>query len=58
MNITLLSRARRHFINEMTPVHTSRHNMRQWVRSIRMLSNTWKLAKPAPQTVLAKQARR
>ena len=46
MNITLLTRARKHFVHDLAPTHTSRHNMRQWVRSVRLLGDKWLIAKP------------
>ena len=46
MNVTLLKRARRHFVHGMTPRHTARHNMRAWVKSIRMLGDKWLIARP------------
>ena len=46
MNIRFLVRARRLFVNDMTPTHTSRHNIRAWVASVRYLGNSWLLAQP------------
>ena len=46
MNTTLLRRVRRHFIHDMAPSHTARHNMRAWVRSVRLLGDKWLFAKP------------
>lgn len=44
MNVTRLRQARRLFYVEDVPRRTARHNMRQWVRSIRHLGNRWLLA--------------
>lgn len=46
MNTTMLRRARRHFCHSMAPASVQRHNMRAWVRSIRMLGDRWLFAKP------------
>ena len=45
MNITLLRRARLHFVHDMAPVRTQRHNMRQWAKSLRFLGDKHILAK-------------
>jgi len=42
MNIIYLRRVRRLFTNDLTPVKTQRHNMRQWVKSVRMLGSKWR----------------
>lgn len=44
MNVTLLSRVRRHF--NCGNARIDRHNRLAWVRSIRMLGDKWVLAKP------------
>lgn len=44
MNTRFLIRARQLFINDMTPLHTQRHNIRAWVASVRYLGNKWLLA--------------
>lgn len=44
MQTKMLVLARKHFCRDYIPVSTQRHNMRQWVRSIRMLGNSWVLA--------------
>ena len=44
MNTRMLSLARRHFCHAGAPVSTQRHNIRQWVRSLRMLGDKWLLA--------------
>lgn len=41
MNTTRLKQARRLFTNDLTPRHTIRHNMRQWVRAVRRLGGNW-----------------
>lgn len=46
MNTVMLRRARRHFQHAMAPVSVQRHNMRAWVRSIRLLGDKWLYAKP------------
>lgn len=38
MNTVRLTQARRLFCNDLAPIHTQRHNMRAWVRSVRDLS--------------------
>jgi len=44
MNTRMLSLARRHFCHAAAPISTQRHNIRQWVRSLRMLGDKWLLA--------------
>jgi hypothetical protein len=46
MNTVMLSRARRNFCHANAPVSTQRHNIRQWVRSLRFLGDKWLLATP------------
>jgi hypothetical protein len=46
MNTSMLKRVRLLFVNDLTPAHTQRHNMRQWIASIRMLGDKWLLAHP------------
>ena len=41
MNTNLLRRARSHFVHDMAPRDLQRKNMRNWVRSIRMLGDKW-----------------
>lgn len=48
MNTTRLIQARRLFIVDNVPASTCRHNIRQWVRSVRMLGDKWLMAKVAP----------
>ena len=50
MNTTRLVQARRLFTNDMTPRHTVRHNIRAWVRSVRLLGREWLLAQPMNRT--------
>jgi hypothetical protein len=45
MKTSLLIRARKHFVIDMVPTHTQRHNMRSWVRSVRQLGDKWLLSK-------------
>lgn len=42
MNTVRLKQARRLFCNDLTPRHTQRHNMRQWVCSLRWLGPRWR----------------
>lgn len=44
MKTNMLTRARAHFINDMAPTHTQRHNMHAWVRSVRLLGDKWLLS--------------
>lgn len=46
MNTAMLTRARRHFCSDYVPQSVNRHNMRAWVRSVRLLGNKWLLAAP------------
>ena len=46
MNTHHLRRVRRMFNSEYVSRSTNRHNMRAWVRSVRMLGNSWLLAQP------------
>lgn len=41
MNVSLLRRARHHFVHDLVPLHIQRANMRKWIRSIRMLGDKW-----------------
>lgn len=42
MNTHYLTLARRLWIHDMVPPHTARHNIRQWVRSVRTLGTKWR----------------
>lgn len=44
MNSTMLRIARKHFCRDYIPVSTQRHNIRAWVRSLRILGDKWLLA--------------
>ena len=44
MNTKLLTIARRNFCRAYIPTHLQRHNMRAWVRSLRILGDRWLLA--------------
>lgn len=44
MNSSMLRIARKHFCRDYIPRSTQRHNMRAWVRSLRVLGNKWLLA--------------
>ena len=46
MNVTLLKRARSHFVHDMAPRHIQRHNMRAWCVAVRQLGDKWLIAKP------------
>lgn len=50
MNVTLLTRVRKHFNSDMVSPSTNRHNQRAWVRSVRMLGDKWLLAKKVERT--------
>lgn len=44
MNSSMLRLARKNFVRDYIPRHTQRHNMRAWVRSLRLLGDKWLLA--------------
>jgi hypothetical protein len=44
MNTQLLKHVRTLFVHDMVPTSTARHNMRQWVRSVRRLGDKHLLA--------------
>lgn len=44
MNTRILKHVRTLFVHEMVPTSTARHNMRQWVRSVRRLGDKHLLA--------------
>jgi hypothetical protein len=46
MNVIYLRQARRLFDNPGVPRGVVRHNIRAWVRSVRMLGDQWLLAQP------------
>jgi hypothetical protein len=46
MNTTFLTRVRGLYCVDGVPVSTQRHNMREWIKSIRFLGDKWLLAKP------------
>lgn len=50
MNTSHLRRVRRLFMVPGVPTVTARHNMRQWVVSIRHLGDKWLIAKPVQRT--------
>ena len=52
MNITLLTRVRKHFSCGMSRI--DRHNRLAWVRSVRLLGDKWLLAKPLTRLESAK----
>lgn len=45
MNTTMLRLARKNFCHDMAPINTQRHNIRAWVRSLRILGDKWLLAR-------------
>ena len=47
MNTTRLRQARRNFVHPMAPRSVQRHNIRQWVRCIRMLGDKWQYVRHA-----------
>lgn len=50
MNTAMLRRVRRVFPRlPDVPTDVTRHNQRQWVRSVRFLGQRWLLAQPAPR---------
>ena len=49
MNTAILKHVRSLFVREMVPKSTARHNMRQWVRSVRMLGDKHLLAIKVPK---------
>lgn len=51
MNVKMLRRVRRLFTVEGVPMHTQRHNQRQWIKSIRFLGERWLLAKPVERRI-------
>ena len=46
MKTRALKLVRELFAVDYVPLHTQRHNHRQWVRSVRRLGDRWLLAKP------------
>lgn len=50
MNTTRLRQVRQYFSNDIAPRHVARHNMRRWVRSVRLLGDKWLMAKPMART--------
>lgn len=49
MNTSLLKHVRTLFVHKMVPTSTARHNMRQWVKSVRMLGDKHLLAIKVPK---------
>jgi len=45
MDITMLTRARQLWCVEHSPYYQQRHNMRAWVRAIRVVGDNWLLHK-------------
>lgn len=48
MKTRALKMVRQLFAVDAVPIHTQRHNQRQWVKSIRQLGDRWLLAKSQP----------
>jgi hypothetical protein len=46
MKTKALKMVRQLFAVDHVPIHTQRHNQRQWVKSVRRLGDRWLLAKP------------
>lgn len=46
MKTKALKMVRELFAVDYVPIHTQRHNQRQWVKSVRRLGDKWLLAKP------------
>jgi hypothetical protein len=46
MKTRALKLVRELFAVDYVPLHTQRHNQRQWVKSVRQLGDRWLLAKP------------
>lgn len=44
MNSTMLRIARKNFCRDYIPVSTQRHNIRAWVRMVRILGSKWLIA--------------
>ena len=49
MNTSLLKHVRTLFVHDMVPTSTARHNMRQWVKSVRLLGDKHLLAIKVPK---------
>jgi hypothetical protein len=50
MNTAFLTRVRGLYCVDGVPHHIQRHNIRQWVKSIRFLGDKWLLAKQVKRT--------
>lgn len=50
MKTRALKMVRELFAVDYVPIHTQRHNQRQWVKSVRRLGDKWLLAKPIEKT--------
>jgi hypothetical protein len=50
MNTAFLTRVRSLYCVDGVPVSTQRHNMREWIKSIRFLGDKWLLAKQVKRT--------
>ncbi len=49
MRTAALKHVRKLFAVDYVPLHTQRHNQKQWVKSVRRLGDNWLLAKPVPR---------
>lgn len=54
MNTVRLKQSRALFIHPDVPIHLSRHNIRAWIRSVRLLGSRWHLSKYTPHRVTVK----
>lgn len=45
LDVTRLKQARRLFCHPLAPRSVQRHNIRQWVKSLRLLGHRWLLAR-------------
>jgi len=57
MNTTYLRRVRALFANDLTPRRTTRHNMRAWVRMVRILGDNWLLSQANQQRRVTRTTR-
>jgi hypothetical protein len=49
MDVRMLKHVRELFAVDYVPIHTQRHNQKQWVRAVRRLGDRWILATPIPK---------
>lgn len=53
MNTKALRHVRKMFAHDAAPAAIQRHNMRAWVRSVRLLGDRWLLAKSVRRSEVA-----